>query len=144
MSEHAEHRFYRNTVVYVCVGELGYPPLQYGSPNNARWRPLRASDVAPEKPTLQRMVEFRNWVLRHEQAQRRTSAWPIHAGNQTGGSQTAQCWAGSDSKHKLPIAENLLNCNLTPEAPNQVWTSDICRRRWNTEPPGLWKKTWTT
>jgi putative transposase len=46
----------------------------------------------------------------------------------------------TDSKHKLPIAKNLLNRNLTPEAPNQVWTTDICRRRWNTEPPGLWKK----
>jgi len=31
----------------------------------------------------------------------------------------------TDSKHKLPIAENLPNRNFTPEAPNQVWTSDI-------------------
>ena len=31
----------------------------------------------------------------------------------------------TDSKHNLPIAENLLNRNFTPEAPNQVWTSDI-------------------
>ncbi len=31
----------------------------------------------------------------------------------------------TDSKHKLPIAPNLLDRNFTPEAPNQVWTSDI-------------------
>ena len=31
----------------------------------------------------------------------------------------------TDSKHNLPIAENLLNRNFMPEAPNQVWTSDI-------------------
>ena len=31
----------------------------------------------------------------------------------------------TDSKHDLPIATNLLARNFTPEAPNQVWTSDI-------------------
>jgi transposase InsO family protein len=31
----------------------------------------------------------------------------------------------TDSKHNLPIAENLLNRDFTPTAPNQVWTSDI-------------------
>jgi transposase InsO family protein len=31
----------------------------------------------------------------------------------------------TDSKHSLPIAENLLARNFTPEAPNRVWTSDI-------------------
>ena len=31
----------------------------------------------------------------------------------------------TDSKHNLPIAENLLERNFSPEAPNQVWTSDI-------------------
>jgi len=31
----------------------------------------------------------------------------------------------TDSKHKLPIAPNLLDRNFTPSAPNQVWTSDI-------------------
>ena len=31
----------------------------------------------------------------------------------------------TDSKHNLPIAPNLLDRNFTPEAPNQVWTSDI-------------------
>ena len=31
----------------------------------------------------------------------------------------------TDSRHQLPVAENLLDRNFTPEAPNQVWTSDI-------------------
>ena len=31
----------------------------------------------------------------------------------------------TDSKHNLPIAPNLLERNFTPDAPNQVWTSDI-------------------
>ena len=31
----------------------------------------------------------------------------------------------TDSKHKLPIAPNLLQRNFTPVGPNMVWTSDI-------------------
>ena len=31
----------------------------------------------------------------------------------------------TDSRHNLPVAPNLLDRNFTPEAPNQVWTSDI-------------------
>lgn len=31
----------------------------------------------------------------------------------------------TDSKHNLPIAPNLLNRNFQPDAPNNVWTSDI-------------------
>jgi putative transposase len=31
----------------------------------------------------------------------------------------------TDSRHGLPVAENLLSRNFTPAAPNQVWTSDI-------------------
>jgi transposase InsO family protein len=31
----------------------------------------------------------------------------------------------TDSKHHLPVAPNLLGRNFTPDAPNQVWTSDI-------------------
>jgi putative transposase len=33
--------------------------------------------------------------------------------------------ATTDSRHRLPVAENLLDRKFTPEAPNQVWTSDI-------------------
>lgn len=33
--------------------------------------------------------------------------------------------ATTDSSHALPVAENLLARNFTPEAPNRVWTGDI-------------------
>jgi putative transposase len=33
--------------------------------------------------------------------------------------------ATNDSKHDLPIAENLLARDFTPEAPDRVWSSDI-------------------
>ena len=36
--------------------------------------------------------------------------------------------ATTDSKHKLPIAANLLQRNFTATAPNQVWTGDITHR----------------
>ena len=31
----------------------------------------------------------------------------------------------TDSKHQLPIVENVLNRQLTPQAPNQAWGTDI-------------------
>src|SRR5512137_78424 len=33
--------------------------------------------------------------------------------------------ATTDSNHGLPVAENLLNREFTPAAPDRVWTSDI-------------------
>jgi putative transposase len=33
--------------------------------------------------------------------------------------------ATTDSKHTLPVAENLLDRNFNPKAPNQVWTADL-------------------
>ena len=33
--------------------------------------------------------------------------------------------ATTDSRHSLPVAENLLARNFTAEAPNRVWTGDI-------------------
>jgi len=33
--------------------------------------------------------------------------------------------ATTDSKHTLPVAENLLDRNFNPEKPNQVWTADL-------------------
>ncbi len=33
--------------------------------------------------------------------------------------------ATTDSKHTLPVADNLLQQTFTAEAPNQVWVSDI-------------------
>ncbi len=33
--------------------------------------------------------------------------------------------ATTDSKHTLPVADNLLKRNFTPTEPNQTWTADI-------------------
>jgi putative transposase len=33
--------------------------------------------------------------------------------------------ATTDSKHGLPVADNLLNRDFSPAAPNQVWTADL-------------------
>ncbi len=33
--------------------------------------------------------------------------------------------ATTDSKHNLPVAENLLDRNFSPAAPNRVWTADL-------------------
>ena len=33
--------------------------------------------------------------------------------------------ATTDSRHHLPVAENLLNRHFAPAAPNQVWTADL-------------------
>jgi putative transposase len=33
--------------------------------------------------------------------------------------------ATTDSKHALPVAENLLDRNFTPRAPNQAWSADL-------------------
>ena len=33
--------------------------------------------------------------------------------------------ATTDSRHTLPVTENLLDRNFSPEEPNQVWTADI-------------------
>lgn len=33
--------------------------------------------------------------------------------------------ATTDSKHGLPVADNLLNRNFNPTAPNRVWTADL-------------------
>jgi transposase InsO family protein len=33
--------------------------------------------------------------------------------------------ATTDSRHTLPVADNLLDRNFSPAAPNQVWTADL-------------------
>lgn len=39
--------------------------------------------------------------------------------------QTKKYKATTDSAHKLPVAENILNQEFKAEAPNKVWVSDI-------------------
>ncbi len=33
--------------------------------------------------------------------------------------------ATTDSKHSMPVADNLLNRQCTPDAPNSLWAGDI-------------------
>ena len=39
----------------------------------------------------------------------------------------------TDSKHNLPVAENILNRNFTATAPNQKWVGDISYDVWTSE-----------
>ena len=73
----------------------------YGSPRMVR--ELRLRGFAAGKGRVERLMRENGIRARH---QRR---WQVT----------------TDSKHGLPVAENLLDRNFTPTAPDQVWTSDI-------------------
>jgi transposase InsO family protein len=73
----------------------------YGSPRMVR--ELRARDFPASKERVERLMRENNIRARHKRRYKVTT----------------------DSKHNLPIAENLLDRNFNPSAPNQVWTSDI-------------------
>lgn len=44
----------------------------------------------------------------------------------------------TDSKHAFPVAENLLDRDFTPTAPNQVWTADMTYRTPSQRSPPIW------
>ena len=73
----------------------------YGSPRMVL--ELRARDFSASKTRVERLMREHGIRARHKRKFKVTT----------------------DSKHKLPIAPNLLDRNFTPSAPNQVWTSDI-------------------
>ena len=73
----------------------------YGSPRMVR--ELRAQDFSASKERVERLMRENGIYARHKRRYKVTT----------------------DSKHDLPIAGNLLDRNLAPAAPNQVWTSDI-------------------
>lgn len=73
----------------------------YGSPRMVL--ELRARDFSASKTRIERLMREHGIRARHKRKFKVTT----------------------DSKHKLPIAPNLLDRNFTPSAPNQVWTSDI-------------------
>ena len=73
----------------------------YGSPRMVR--ELRARDFSASKARVERLMRDNGIHARHKRRYKVTT----------------------DSKHGLPVAENLLARNFTPTAPNQVWTSDI-------------------
>ena len=73
----------------------------YGSPRMVR--ELRARAFSASKERVERLMRDNGIHARHKRRYKVTT----------------------DSKHSLPVAENLLARNFTPTAPNQVWTSDI-------------------
>ena len=73
----------------------------YGSPRMVR--ELRARGFSASKGRVERLMRDNGIHARHKRRYKVTT----------------------DSKHGLPVAENLLARNFKPTAPNQVWTSDI-------------------
>jgi transposase InsO family protein len=73
----------------------------YGSPRMVR--ELRSRGFAASKERVERLMREHHIHARHKRRYKMTT----------------------DSKHNLPVADNLLNRNFNPIAPNQVWTSDI-------------------
>ena len=73
----------------------------YGSPRMVR--ELRIRGFSASKERVERLIRDNGICARHKRRYKVTT----------------------DSKHSLPVAENLLARNFTPTAPNQIWTSDI-------------------
>ena len=73
----------------------------YGSPRMVR--ELRGRNIPASKPRVERLMREHGLRARHKRRYKATT----------------------DSKHKLPTAENLLGRNFAPAAPNQAWSSDI-------------------
>jgi len=73
----------------------------YGSPRMVRELRLRGFPASKER--VERLMQENGIKAKHKRRFKVTT----------------------DSKHNLPVAPNLLDRNFTPDAPNQVWTSDI-------------------
>ena len=73
----------------------------YGSPRMLR--ELRARGFPAGRERVERLMRENGIRARHKRRYKVTT----------------------DSTHGLPVADNLLDRNFTPTAPNQVWTSDI-------------------
>ena len=63
-------------------------------------RELRARDFPASKERVERLMRENGIHARHKRRYKVTT----------------------DSKHNLPIAQNLLDRNFNPAAPNQLWT----------------------
>jgi len=70
-------------------------------------------------PRMVRELRLRSFTAGKERVERLMRENGIHARHKRRYKVT------TDSKHGLPVAENLLNRHFTPAAPNRVWTSDI-------------------
>lgn len=74
---------------------------------------------ASDSPRMVRELRLRGVPASTERVERLMQENGIKA------THTRRFKATTDSKHNLPIAPTLLDRNFTPDAPNQVWTSDI-------------------
>lgn len=81
----------------------------HGSPR--MFRELRERGFRASKPRVERLMRENDIRARHKRRYKVTT----------------------DSKHNLPIAQNLLDRNFNPAAPNQIWTSDIVNPRSGTD-----------
>ncbi len=70
-------------------------------------------------PRMTRELRARGFSAGKERVERLMRENGIHA------RQKRRYKVTTDSKHGLSVADNLLDRNFTPTAPNQVWTSDI-------------------
>lgn len=73
----------------------------YGSPRMVR--ELRDRGFPASKPRVERLMRENGIRGRHKRRYKATT----------------------DSKHTMPVADNLLKRDLTPIAPNKVWTADM-------------------
>ena len=73
----------------------------YGSPRMTR--ELRDRGFPASKPRVERLMKENGIRARHKRRYKATT----------------------DSKHNLPVAQNLLDRNFTPTTPNKVWTADM-------------------
>ena len=73
----------------------------YGSPRMTR--ELRERGFPASKPRVEHLMKENGIRARHKQRYKVTT----------------------DSKHSLPVADNLLKRDFTPTAPNSVWTADM-------------------
>ena len=73
----------------------------YGSPRRVRERRARGFSVS--KARVERLMHEHGIRGRHKRRDKATT----------------------DSKHRLPVAEHLLQREFTPNAPNQVWSADL-------------------
>ncbi len=73
----------------------------YGSPR--MFDELRARDFRVGKARVERLMREHGIRARHKRRFKATT----------------------DSKHSLPVADNLVQRNFTPEAPNRLWSADL-------------------
>jgi len=73
----------------------------YGSPRMVR--EIRQRGLPASKERVERLMRENGIRARHKRRYKATT----------------------NSKHNMPVADNLLDRNFSPTAPNQVWTSDI-------------------